>query len=103
MVSSSPTATGSLSRIILGVGGTVVMCSFADRVRPAGAGPRGMGRMCILFDRNGVEIGMCGASKRSSSSAAYSQTFSGLAEGLSNYHVTPGGKRASQIHSCPGS
>ena len=34
---------------------------------------------------------MCGASKCSSSSAAYSQTLSGLAEGLSNNNITPVG------------
>jgi hypothetical protein len=32
---------------------------------------------------------MRGASERSSSSAAYGQTLSGLAEGLSNYNITP--------------
>jgi hypothetical protein len=48
-----------------------------------------MGEMCMQSDRKWVEDGMCGASKRSSSSAAYSQTVSGLAEGLSNYNITP--------------
>jgi hypothetical protein len=38
-----------------------------------------------------VDVKMCGASKRSSSSAAYSQTLSGLAEGLSNNNATPVG------------
>jgi hypothetical protein len=45
--------------------------------------------MCMLSRPKRVDIGMCGTSKRSSSSAAYSQTLSGLAEGLSNYNATP--------------
>jgi hypothetical protein len=36
-----------------------------------------------------LEMGMCGASRRSSSSAAYSQTLSGPTEGLSTNNVTP--------------
>jgi hypothetical protein len=43
----------------------------------------------LLFRLQRVDVGMCGASRRSSSKAAYSQTLSGLAEGLSNNDITP--------------
>jgi hypothetical protein len=49
----------------------------------------GMREICMQTRPQRVDIGLCGTSERSSSSAAYSQTLTGLAEGLSNNNATP--------------
>jgi hypothetical protein len=58
-------------------------------LHPSSGVKRGRVEFCMLSRPQRLEIGMCGASRRSSSSAAYSQTLSGPTEGLSTNNVTP--------------